>query len=68
MNTITLWLLVSIGNGGVGNNASTTALVERFAVADECMRVREILVSQRKTLIFAGKPDLYCIEAKVYKP
>lgn len=66
MNTITLWLLISIGNGGISSNATTTATIERFTTSAECQRIATGIRDSHSA--WAIKPDLQCLEAKVYKP
>lgn len=63
MKTITLWLLISIGEAG-GNGLSTTAVVERFAAADECSRVLKAI----HDAVTLRTPRLLCIEAAVVRP
>jgi hypothetical protein len=66
ITTITLWLLINIG-GKYGYSAQQTAVVERFATAQECERVASILressakVSERAAI-------LQCVQATVVKP
>lgn len=64
MTTITLWLLVSIGTTRYGHPNTPTMVVERFATAQECERVRNWMAPGKHT----GEPALGCIEAKVVRP
>jgi hypothetical protein len=63
MTTVTLWLLVSLGWNTLG--APPTTVVERFATAQECSRVMDVLNSS-----IDGKrhPMLLCVQAAVVKP
>lgn len=63
MTTVTVWLLVSVGWNTLG--APPTTVVERFATAQECSRVLNVLQSSVE-----GKrhPLLVCALATVVKP
>ena len=62
MNTVTLWLLISLGANyyGAGPNRPSV-VVERFTEAGECQRVANVL-NQPGRLIHQ------CVQATVYKP
>lgn len=62
MTTITIWLLVSIGNGFVTGGAASTGTVERFATQAECERV------MRWAHGYSHPPLLGCIQATVARP
>lgn len=60
MSTVTLWLLISIGqNSSAG---SPHQVVERFATKQECVRVAEILRGGSQ------RTNVQCIEATVVRP
>lgn len=59
MNTITVWLLISLGSNEHGF-ARPTMVVERFADATECQRVASVLN--------ASRPIHQCVQAKVVRP
>lgn len=59
MTTITLWLLVSVGNGRV-----PTVTVERFTNPQACQAVADA-IREDQTI---NRADLRCIQATVVKP
>lgn len=61
MNTVTLWLLISVGTTWSRGGAPTVT-VERFATAAECERVAEIIRQDKQ-----AAPMLHCIEARVVR-
>lgn len=63
MITVTLWLLIHIGEAG-GNGSSTTHVVERFASQQECSRVLNLIRGGVESRV----PRLRCIESTVVKP
>ncbi len=63
MSSVVLWLLVSLPGGGGGYNSNVpTASIARFADAQECERVRSVILAQRGQ---AASQPLMCIQAKV---
>ena len=62
MTTVMLWLLVSLTDTTYGGPRPAYALVERFAVAAECERVREVL-----TKASGQGARLMCVQATVVR-
>ena len=62
MNTLTLWLLVSLGATSY-QQPKPYVTIERFATAEECMRVAAVLHGDG-----VNRPPLQCVQATVYKP
>lgn len=62
MSTVTLWLLVSLG-ASTYQQPKPYVAVERFATAEECMRVATVLHGDG-----FNRPPLKCVQATVYKP
>jgi len=63
MNTITLWLLISIGSNYYGSGAYPTNVVTQFATQSECERVHNLLRESKEY----GKPFLRCIQTTIVK-
>jgi hypothetical protein len=63
MNTVMLWLLVSVGMGYSGNGNSPTNVVAKFRDGVECQRVLKLIKETR-----SFPPHLRCIEATVVYP
>lgn len=61
MNTITVWLLVSITPPGYINQP--TLVVERFATVEECVRVQSVIKK-----VASHHAVTQCIQATVVKP
>jgi hypothetical protein len=63
MNTILVWLLISLPGEGPGyySNVPTTTVAE-FATLDECERVRRTIMTQQNR---HATQALMCIQAKV---
>jgi hypothetical protein len=65
MNTMLIWLLISIGSEG-SYIAPTTTTVERFATAEECQRVAKIIRdSYKPEAARNAHPRLRCVQATV---
>jgi hypothetical protein len=65
MNTMIIWLLISVGSEG-SYIAPTTTTVERFATVEECQRVAKIIHDSYKpeAARHVG-PRLRCVQATV---
>ena len=61
MNTVTVWLLISLSSGAY--NQRPVTLVERFATVEECQRVKELV-----KVSGYGVDITRCIQATVVKP
>lgn len=59
MNTVVIWLLISVGTTWSRGGTPTTT-VERFATWQECERVAEVIRKDKQSA-----PMLHCIEARV---
>lgn len=62
MNTITIWLLVSLGAASY-QQPKPYVTVERFTTSEECLRVAAVLRGDD-----FNRPLLQCVQATVYKP
>jgi len=63
MSTAVLWLLVSLTDTTYGGPRPAYALIERFAVAAECERVKSVL--EKASRVGAR---LLCVQATVARP
>ena len=57
MNTVVLWLLVSVGNAN-----TPTVVVERFATEQECSRVHQLIENSKHS-----RAVLRCIQTTVVR-
>jgi len=62
MNTVMLWLLVSLSDTTYGGIRPPFVLVERFAAAAECERVRKVLLDN-----IGQGAKLMCVQAAVVR-
>lgn len=62
MNTVLIWLLVSVGHNW--SHAIGTEVVERFATAQDCEAAAGAIRDAREH----GKPVLRCVQARVVRP
>lgn len=63
MNTVLIWLLVSVGSGYM-SHGSPTQVVERFESAADCEHMANLIRETRQE----ARPLLRCIQAKVVRP
>jgi hypothetical protein len=57
MTTLTVWLLVSLGNTSY-QQSRPTVTIERFATLEECQRVRKVIDGNLR-------PQMMCVQATV---
>jgi hypothetical protein len=62
MNTVLIWLLVSVGHNG--SYAFGTGVVERFATVQDCEAAAAAIRDAREF----SKPVLRCVQTRVVRP
>lgn len=64
METVLLWLLISLPGNSLGNNNVPATRIAAFADFQECERVRALLASSTD---FGRSQPMRCVQARVVK-
>lgn len=68
MNTILVWLLISLPTNDISyGNQPYAHVVERFATQDECQRVGAVLTTPAGPTDGGARLKLRCVQARIAK-
>lgn len=68
MNTVVVWLLISVGSSG-GHTSRPSQVLERFADRAECIRVMNHLNGPPISATVSRVTHIHtCIDARIYVP